>query len=101
LDGTIGCVTANTIILSGEPKSTPHIYRSACNGRIPTRYMSPAGKQLKADYQWEAKAQWGYKPPRQDELSLSVRFFFGTKRKADLYPIPENVTLALPKFRRV
>jgi len=45
--------------------------------------MTPAGKQLKADYQWEAKSQWRGSPLK-DELAVSVRFFFGTKRKADL-----------------
>ena len=48
-----------------------------------TYYMSAEGKTLKSAYQWEAKAQWRT-PPLKDELALSVRFFFGTKRKADL-----------------
>ena len=89
-----------TIVLSGEPKSTNHIYKSVCRGAFPSVYLSAEGKTLKTAYQWEAKAQWRG-APLKDELALSVRFFFGTKRKADLYPIPENVTLALPKFRRV
>jgi Holliday junction resolvase RusA-like endonuclease len=71
------------IVLSGEPKSTQHIYRSACNGRLPTQYMTAEGKALKTVYQWEAKAQWRG-APLQGELALSVRFYFGTKRKADL-----------------
>jgi len=75
--------TPRQIVLSGEPKSTQHIYRSACNNRIPTRYMTAEGKALKEGYQWEAKAQWR-RPPLKDELSVSVCFFFGTKRKADL-----------------
>jgi Holliday junction resolvase RusA-like endonuclease len=45
--------------------------------------MTPAGNQLKADYQWESKLQWR-QPPLKDELRVSVRFFFGTKRKAGL-----------------
>src|SRR4051795_10085950 len=72
-----------TITLSGEPKFTQHIYRSACNGRIPTRYMTAESQAIKTAYQWEAKAQWRGAPIK-DELALSVRFFFGTKRKADL-----------------
>jgi len=75
--------TESQIILSGEPKSTQHIYGLTCRGRFATRYMTPQGKALKEAYQWEAKAQWR-QPPRKDELGVSVRFFFGTKRKADL-----------------
>lgn len=45
--------------------------------------MTPEGKALKEGYQWEAKSQWR-RPSLKEELSVSVRFFFGTKRKADL-----------------
>ncbi len=72
-----------TITLSGEPKSTQHIYGLTCRGRFATRYMTPAGKALKEAYQWEAKAQWR-QPVLEGELKVSARFFFGTKRKADL-----------------
>jgi Holliday junction resolvase RusA-like endonuclease len=72
-----------TITLSGEPKSTQHLYRSTCRGGFSNTYMTAEGKALKEGYQWEAKSQWR-KPPLKDELSVSVRFFFGTKRKADL-----------------
>jgi hypothetical protein len=44
------------IILSGEPKSTQHIYGLVCNGR-PRRYMTDQGRALKERYQWEARAQ--------------------------------------------
>lgn len=71
------------IVLLGEPKSTQTIYRSACNGRIPTRYMTAEGKGIKEAYQWETKAQWKKKPLAGD-VELSVTFYFGTKRKADL-----------------
>jgi hypothetical protein len=46
-----------TIVLSGEPKSTQHIYGLACRGRFPQRYMTPASKRLKREYQLEARAQ--------------------------------------------
>lgn len=72
-----------TLTLSGEPKSTQHIYGLTCRGRFATRYMTPQGNALKEDYQWEAKSQWR-KPALKDELAVTVRFFFGTKRKADL-----------------
>lgn len=71
------------IILSGEPKSTQHIYGLACRGRFPQRYMTPAGKTLKEQYQWEAKAQWKRKPLEGD-IEVSITLYFGTKRKADL-----------------
>jgi Holliday junction resolvase RusA-like endonuclease len=63
------------IILSGEPKSMQHIYKFASRGNFPSMYMTKAGKEF--------KAQWR-QPPLKVELAVSVRFFFGTKRKADL-----------------
>ncbi len=72
-----------TLTLLGEPKSTQHIYRSACNGRFPTRYMTDEGKTLKEQYYYEAKSQWRG-PALTGDVKLSVRFFFGTKRRADL-----------------
>src|SRR4051812_13042738 len=45
--------------------------------------MTKQGKDIKTAYQWEAKAQWRL-PPLSDDLKVLVRFFFGTKRKADL-----------------
>lgn len=72
-----------TIILKGDPKSTQTVYRSACRGRFPTRYMTAEGKSLKEQYQWEAKGQWGDQP-LQGEVSLSVRFYFKTKLRRDL-----------------
>jgi Holliday junction resolvase RusA-like endonuclease len=71
------------IVLSGEPKSTQHIYRTACRGRFPTMYMTPEGKALKEAYQWEAKAQWKGKPLEGD-IAVSITLYFGTKRRADL-----------------
>lgn len=74
------------ITLTGEPKSTNHIYRAACRGRFPTTYMTPEGKALKEAYQWEAQAQAakaGFKPLAGD-LAVSIRFFLCTHRKRDL-----------------
>jgi hypothetical protein len=34
------------IILSGEPKSTQHIYRSTCRGGFSNTYMTPEGKAI-------------------------------------------------------
>lgn len=71
------------LILTGEPKSTQHIYGLTCRGRFATRYMTTAGKALKEAYQWEAKSQWRKKPLRGD-VSLSITLYFGTKRRSDL-----------------
>lgn len=71
------------IVLQGEPKSTQHIYRATCRGRFPTTYMTVEGKALKEVYQWEAQQQWRDSPLTGD-LSVSVRFFFKTKRRRDL-----------------
>jgi Holliday junction resolvase RusA-like endonuclease len=72
-----------TIVLFGEPKSTQHIYRTACRGRFPTLYMTPEGKALKEVYQWAAKSQWKGKPLEGD-IEVSITLYFGTKRRADL-----------------
>lgn len=71
------------ICLSGEPKSTQHIYGLTCRGRFSQRYMTPAGKRLKWEYQLEARAQWRGKPLIGD-IEVSITLYFGTKRKADL-----------------
>jgi Holliday junction resolvase RusA-like endonuclease len=72
------------VVLSGEPKSTQHIYRATCRGRFPTTYMTPAGKALKEQYQGEARHQWGFKKPLDCDIAVSITLYFGTKRKADL-----------------
>jgi Holliday junction resolvase RusA-like endonuclease len=66
----------------GEPKSTQRIYGLVCNGRVPRRYMTEAGKRLKWEYQLEARSQWRGKPLTGD-ISVSITLYFGTKRKAD------------------
>jgi Holliday junction resolvase RusA-like endonuclease len=72
-----------TIVLTGEPKSTQHIYRYACRGNFPAHYMTAEGKALKEQYQWEARAQWKGKPLEGD-IDVSISLYFGTKRRADL-----------------
>ena len=72
----------NTVVLSGEPKSTQHIYGLVCYGRYPKRCMTHEGRALKERYQCEAKAQWRDKPLK-GELRMHVTLYFGTKRKAD------------------
>jgi Holliday junction resolvase RusA-like endonuclease len=52
-------------------------------GGFSNTYMTTEGKALKTAYQWEAKAQWKG-TPKNEELVVHARFFFGTKRKADL-----------------
>ena len=45
--------------------------------------MTPEGKALKEQYQWEAKSQWKG-PPLSGDVALQVTFFFTTMRKRDL-----------------
>jgi len=71
------------ITLSGEPKSTSHIYQYACRGRFPTMYMTAKGKAIKEAYQWEAKSQWEGKPIEGD-IQVYAKIYFGTKRRCDV-----------------
>jgi Holliday junction resolvase RusA-like endonuclease len=52
-------------------------------GPFPTLYMTAEGKALKEAYQWEAKSQWKGKPLEGD-IDVSITFYFGTERRADL-----------------
>lgn len=45
-------------------------------------YMTADGKALKEQYQWEAKGQF-HGAPLSEPLSVTVRLFYATKRKAD------------------
>lgn len=72
------------IILTGEPKSTQNIYGQYCLGKRPVRFMTKEGKDLKEQYQWEAKAQWAAHMPLTGSVRLVARFYFKTRRKADL-----------------
>jgi len=71
------------IVLKGNPLSTQTIYRSACRGRFPTRYMTKRGKELKALYQSEAKKQYKKKIVSTD-CALEVTLFFKDKRRRDV-----------------
>lgn len=66
------------IVLHGNPISTQHAYGQ--HGKI--RYMKKTAKDLKEQYQWEAKSQWKKKPLTTD-LSIIIRLFFGDKRRRD------------------
>lgn len=66
-------------ILTGNPQSTNHIYRHNGN-RV---YMTPAGKSLKTDYQWQFKSQHKKKPIEGD-VDLRIELFFGDKRIRDI-----------------
>lgn len=70
------------IILKGSPMTTNGLYATACRGRFPTRFMVGKAKALKEDYAWQARSQWKG-GPIEDQLSVSILIFFGTKRKAD------------------
>lgn len=71
------------VVLKGEPRSTSHIYKSACRGKFPSVYMSVEGKALKESYQRQAKSQFKRKPLAR-ELEVWVTLYFGTKRKCDI-----------------
>jgi Holliday junction resolvase RusA-like endonuclease len=45
--------------------------------------MTPAGKTLKEQYQWEARAQWKGKQLEGD-IEVSFALHLGTKRRTDL-----------------
>lgn len=71
------------ITLLGEPISTGSLYRSHCKFGHPVVYMTAKGKQLKQDYQWQAKSQYK-KPVTTEPVELTVELFFKTKRKSDV-----------------
>ena len=67
------------ITLKGNPLSTNSIYRAGKG----FYYMTIKGKELKRDYQIQAKQQWK-KQPLTTQLSVAVDLFFGDKRKRDI-----------------
>ena|SRR3990167_1694577 len=67
------------IILLGNPISNNHIYKT--HGHIV--YLSKEGKDLKEQYQWQAKAQYKGEP-LLGRLKVSVDLYFGDKRKRDI-----------------
>jgi Holliday junction resolvase RusA-like endonuclease len=46
--------------------------------------MSKQGKDIKEDYAWQAKAQWGGKPLLSEPFGVNVWFYHKTKRKQDI-----------------
>lgn len=83
------------IVLSGEPKSTQHIYRASCHSSFPNTYMKLKGKALREQYQCNAKTQWEGEPI-QDDVELTATFYFGTKRRACLVNFNKLHLDALP-----
>ena len=71
------------IILSGNPLSTQLIYRSACRGKFPVRYMIKEGKELKELYQSEARKQYKGKVMSAD-CDMEMTLFFKDKRRRDV-----------------
>ena len=69
------------IILSGNPLSTQTLYKFTCRGRFPHMYMSDRGKELKEQYQLEAKTQYRGEIITEEIEHLIVTYFFKFKRK--------------------
>ena len=67
------------IILLGRPQSTNHLYRHVGN-RV---YMTNAGKDLKNDYIYEVKMQYGNRAPLEEPLEVMLHLYFGDKRRRD------------------
>lgn len=72
-----------TITLTGEPKSSQHIYKFHCRFGFPSGYMSAEGKILKEDYQWQAKSQWKDKP-MDCALLVEIKLYFKRGGKHDI-----------------
>ena len=72
-----------TITLLGEPKSTQHIYRFRCAGKIPMMYMNKEGKELKEYYCWQAKSQWKGKTTKAP-VKVNIELFFANMRVHDI-----------------
>ena len=71
------------IILKGNPLSTQSIYRYTRVGKFARMYMTKQGKQLKEQYQMEARSQF------KDEIifgdcDLEITLFFKDKRRRDV-----------------
>lgn len=66
------------ITLKGKPVSTQHAYGQ--RGKI--RYMKARARDLKEDYQWQAKQQWKGKPLTGD-LAVDIKLFFDTNHRRD------------------
>lgn len=71
------------ITLTGQAKSTNHIYKYACRGNNPCMYLTNEGTALKEQYGWEARSQWRGEPLEGD-IEAQIRIFHGDKRKRDV-----------------
>lgn len=71
------------ITLLGEPQSTNSLYKYHCRFGFPTGYMSAKGKQLKEDYQWQAKAQWREAILEKD-VAVQIKLYFKNAHKHDI-----------------
>ena len=71
------------ITLSGNPLSTQSIYKYACRGNFPGFYMTRHGKDLKEQYQIEARNQYRGEIISGD-CEMKMDLFFKDKRKHDI-----------------
>jgi len=71
------------LILSGNPLSTQHIYRSVFRGKFPTVYMTKQGKNLEEQYRSEATNQYHGKVLTGD-VEMGIFLFFQDKRRRDV-----------------
>ena len=76
-------VSMTTITLTGEPRSTNHLYKAHCKFGFPSFYMTKDGKDLKTAYQWQAKSQWK-KKPTAEVVKVKIDLFFQRKNKHDI-----------------
>jgi len=67
------------LTLKGNPISTNNCYYHAGKG---LSFITPKAKLLKEAYQWYAKQQFKQKLLTGD-LEITIRLYFGTKRKYD------------------
>lgn len=70
------------IILKGKPRSTGTLYKTMCRGNFPMTYLITKGKELKEDYQWQAKSQWRSEPLKCP-LSVTIDIYHDNLRKQD------------------
>jgi len=72
------------ITLFGNPLSTQSLYRYTCMGKFPRLYMTKQGKDLKEQYQLEAKNGYKGKVISTDGIEMEITLFFKDKRKRDV-----------------
>lgn len=71
------------LILIGDPISTQTVYKIATKGHFARMYMSQRGRDRKEDYFYQTKQQYKGKPIEK-EIDLTVKLYFGTKRRVDI-----------------